>query len=39
MWDVKRAVSDLMEGMTVADMVERSRAERAKSRKIVDFSI
>jgi Rrf2 family protein len=39
MWDVKRAVSDLMEGVTVADMVERSRAERAKSLKIVDFSI
>lgn len=39
MWDVKKAVTDLMEGVSVADMVERSKAVRMKSRRILDFSI
>lgn len=39
MWDVKNAVTGVMDAISVADMVERSRAVRMTSRKIIDFSI
>ena len=39
MWDVKNAVTRVMEAVSVADMVERSKAVRMKNRKIVDYSI
>jgi Rrf2 family protein len=39
MWDVKNAVTQVMDGVTVADMVERSKAVRMRNLKIVDFSI
>lgn len=39
MADVMAAVSATLEGLTVADLVERSRAEAARRRGLVDFSI
>lgn len=39
MGEVKQAVTGALEGITLADMVERSRAERARRRNLVDFSI
>jgi len=39
MGEVKQAVTDALEGITLADMVERSRAERSRRRNLVDFSI
>ncbi|HEY5997128.1 MAG TPA: Rrf2 family transcriptional regulator, partial [Candidatus Deferrimicrobiaceae bacterium] len=39
MWDVKHAVTSVMDAVSVADMVERSKAVRMRSRKIIDFSI
>ncbi len=39
MWDVKNAVTAVMDAVSVADMIERSKAVRMKSRKIVDYSI
>ena len=39
MWDVKNAVTEVMDAVSVADMVERSNAVRMRSRKIIDFSI
>jgi Rrf2 family protein len=39
MWDVKNAVTSVMDAVSVADMVERSKAVRMRSRKIIDFSI
>ncbi len=39
MRDVKNAVMAVMDGVSVADMVERSKAVRMKNLKIVDYSI
>lgn len=39
MAEVKRAVTGTLEGLTLADVVERSRAEAARRRGLVDFSI
>lgn len=37
--DVREAVAATLEGITLADMVERSRAAAARRRGLVDFSI
>lgn len=39
MIEVKQAVNAAFEGITLADMVERSGAERSRRRNLVDFSI
>lgn len=39
MADVRQAVTSTLEGITLADMVERSRAAAARRRGLVDFSI
>ena len=39
MAEVKQAVSRTLENITLADLVERSRAERNRRRNLVDFSI
>lgn len=39
MSDVDQALSRVLESLTLADMVERSEAERTKRKNIVDFSI
>ncbi len=39
MADVKRAVAATLEGLTLADVIERTRAESARRRGLVDFSI
>jgi Rrf2 family protein len=39
MAEVKQAVSRTLEGLTLADLVERSRAAKARQRNLVDFSI
>lgn len=39
MSDVNVALSNVMDGLTLADMIERSEAERNKIQKVVDYSI
>lgn len=39
MADVKRAVTGTLEGLTLADLVERTRSAAARQRGLVDFSI
>lgn len=39
MADVNVALSTVLDGLTLADMVERSEAERSKRENVVDFSI
>jgi DNA-binding IscR family transcriptional regulator len=39
MADVNTALSSVMDGLTLADMVERSEAERNKMKNVVDYSI
>lgn len=39
MVDVDIALSTVLDGLTLADMVERSETERSKLEKVVDFSI
>ena len=39
MAEVKQSVSRTLEGITLADLVERSRAAAARRRSLVDFSI
>lgn len=39
MAEVKQAVTRTLEGITLADMVDRSQAEMARRRHLVDFSI
>jgi Rrf2 family protein len=39
MMDVNAALSSVLDGLTLADMVERSDIERIKRQKVVDFSI
>jgi DNA-binding IscR family transcriptional regulator len=37
--DVNVALSNVLDGLTLADMVERSENERSKREKVVDYSI
>ena len=37
--DVNSALSTVLDGLTLADMVERSEIERSKREKVVDYSI
>jgi Rrf2 family protein len=39
MSDVNIALSNVLDGLTLADMVERSEVERRKREKVVDYSI
>jgi DNA-binding IscR family transcriptional regulator len=39
MADVNVALATVLDGLTLADMVERSEAERNKIHKVVDYSI
>lgn len=39
MADVSNALTEVMDGLTLADMIERSDAARNKLRNVVDFSI
>jgi DNA-binding IscR family transcriptional regulator len=39
MADVDRALTTVLEGLTLADMVERSESARHRIQKVVDFSI
>jgi Rrf2 family protein len=39
MADVNTALSNVLDGLTLADMVERSEVERSKREKVVDYSI
>jgi len=39
MADVNIALSNVLDGLTLADMVERSEVERSKREKVVDYSI
>lgn len=39
MGDVKRAIDAAFDGVTLADMVERSEAERRKRERVVDYTI
>jgi len=39
MADVNVALTDVLDGLTLADMIERSNNERSKMKNIVDFSI
>ena len=39
MVDVNKALTDVLDGLSLADMVERSHAEHSKRDNIVDFSI
>jgi Rrf2 family protein len=39
MADVNIALSNVLDGLTLADMVERSEIERSKREKVVDYSI
>jgi DNA-binding IscR family transcriptional regulator len=39
MMDVNAALSTVLDGLTLADMVERSDNERIKRQNVVDFSI
>ncbi len=39
MADVNVALSNVMDSLTLADMIERSEAERSKIQKVVDYSI
>jgi len=39
MADVKRAMAEVLDSVTLADMVERSETERRRQAKVVDYSI
>jgi len=39
MVDVNKALSEVLDGLTLADMVERSETARAKAANVLDFSI
>jgi Rrf2 family protein len=39
MADVNTALATVLDGLTLADMVERSEVERSKREKVVDYSI